>query len=120
MKKNLDRPSQGMLGVATWVGTRLWKSSQDTRPRADHAGTWKAEKKKKTAHRGSLSLDKGSPHKGSAWVLAPTEGLTQPAEQAFQGGQHDRLHQRRGVPHTRHGHQLPLRQDGHHAPGLRL
>src|SRR4030095_4969292 len=56
-------------GAATWVGTRIQKSSQSTRLRADNVGIRKAEKKKKTAHRSSLSLDKGSPHKCWARVV---------------------------------------------------
>ena len=51
---------QEVFGAATWVGTRRQKSRQDTRPIDDCAGTWKRKKKKKTAHRGSLSLDKMS------------------------------------------------------------
>jgi Transposase IS116/IS110/IS902 family len=45
------------------VCTCAQKSRQDMRPTVDCARPWKAEKKQKTAPRGSLSLDKGSPHK---------------------------------------------------------
>ena len=55
-----------MFGAATLVGTCTQKSSQDTKLTADCARPWKAEKKAKTAHRRSLSLDKRSPHTCSA------------------------------------------------------
>src|SRR5262245_20628527 len=57
---------QSVFGAATGVGTSIQQSRQDTGPTAACARPWKAEKKQKTAPRGSLSLGKGSPHKGSA------------------------------------------------------
>jgi len=36
-----------VFGAATWVGTRIQKSSQDTRPTADDAGVYTAEKNEK-------------------------------------------------------------------------
>jgi len=55
---------QYVCGAATLGRTCAQKSRQDMRPTVDCAGTWKAEKKQKTAYRGSLSLDNGGPHKG--------------------------------------------------------
>jgi hypothetical protein len=42
------------------------------------------------------------------------------SQKAFQSSQGHRLHQRWRVPHVGHGHQLGLRQDIDHAPGLCL
>src|SRR5215475_11450400 len=65
------------------VGTCARKARQDTAPTAGGARPWKAEKKQKTAPRGSVSLDKGSPHtcwaemgRGVVSLFRPSRPLT--------------------------------------------
>src|SRR2546429_633000 len=52
---------------------------------ADCARPWKAEKSKNTAQRNSLSLDKGSPHTGSAGKHAPPWPHPQPVAARSRG-----------------------------------
>jgi hypothetical protein len=54
---------QEVFGAAT-LGHLHVTASQHTLPMANDAGIHQAEKKQKTAHRISLSLDNRGPHKG--------------------------------------------------------
>jgi hypothetical protein len=63
-----DRASRsvGCSHIGVHLGTAI--TSGHATDTSTTPGPWKAEKKQKTASRGSLSLDKGSPHKCSAWT----------------------------------------------------